>query len=82
MIPVFFSSGVSGPSGTIDLGAIVKYPSVTINFTFVKLPLVLLNCVPAKFIGYVATSVPSAFATPVNLIFDLLYNGLETSFTS
>ena len=82
MIPVFFSSGVSGPSGTIDLGAIVNDPSVTTNFTSVKLALELLNCVLVKFIGYVATSVPSAFATPVNLILDALYSGLEISFTS
>ena len=32
-IPVFFSSGVSGPSGTIDLGLIVKDPSFTTNVT-------------------------------------------------
>ena len=76
LIPVFSSSGL------IDLGAIVNDPSVTTNFTSVKLPLVLLNCVLVKFIGYVATSVPSAFAAPVNLIFDALYSGLEISFTS
>ena len=57
---------------------ITNFPSSTINVTFAKFVFLFAKFAASKPIGYSPASVPSAFATPVNLISFSWYNfGLE-----